>query len=242
MANSLVQFLAEGETITFSYTVTVTDDFGEANNSDSETVTVTITGNNDAPVGVNDKLVVSTGTLAVFSASALLGNDSDVDGDGLRIISVSGVAVDAGHLTLDAAAQTISYNSTLGVGVGAEGFTYVVSDGSTTSSATVSIDVVNANSGFDLTASYSAAGSYQASYLDFGGGPDAGIGAGGRDILVGGSGDDTLLGGANDDTITGGTGADAITGGTGIDTIIVNSGDSRELRWAAMAMIQVKIR
>ena len=50
VANSLVQFLAEGETITFSYTVTVTDDFGEANNSDFETVTVTITGNNDAPV------------------------------------------------------------------------------------------------------------------------------------------------------------------------------------------------
>ncbi|MBR1242413.1 VCBS domain-containing protein, partial [Bradyrhizobium sp. AUGA SZCCT0274] len=50
VANSLVQFLAEGETITFSYTVTATDDSGEANNSDSEVVTVTITGNNDAPV------------------------------------------------------------------------------------------------------------------------------------------------------------------------------------------------
>ena len=50
VANSLVQFLAEGETITFSFTVTVTDDSGQGNDSDSEVVTVTITGNNDAPV------------------------------------------------------------------------------------------------------------------------------------------------------------------------------------------------
>ncbi|MBR1245299.1 cadherin-like domain-containing protein, partial [Bradyrhizobium sp. AUGA SZCCT0274] len=199
------------------------DDSGEANNSDSEVVTVTITGNNDAPVGVNDKLVVSTNTLAVFSASALLGNDSDVDGDGLRIISVSGAAVDAGNLTLDATAQTISYNSTLGVGVGAETFTYVVSDGTTTSSVTASVDVVNANSGFDLTTSYSAAGSYQASYLDFGGGNDSGIGAGGNDLLVGGTGNDTLQGGSGNDTITGGAGVDSITGGTGVDLIIINA-------------------
>ncbi|TVO97743.1 retention module-containing protein [Shewanella algae] len=47
IANSLVQFLAVGETITFSFTLTVTDAFGA---SDSQPVTVTITGTNDAPV------------------------------------------------------------------------------------------------------------------------------------------------------------------------------------------------
>ncbi|BCV35064.1 hypothetical protein TUM17377_03920 [Shewanella chilikensis] len=47
IANSLVQFLAVGETITLSFTLTVTDDFGA---SDSQQVTLSITGTNDAPV------------------------------------------------------------------------------------------------------------------------------------------------------------------------------------------------
>ncbi|QWL03006.1 VCBS domain-containing protein, partial [Shewanella indica] len=44
IANSLVQFLAVGETITLSFTLTVTDDFGA---SDSQQVTLSITGTND---------------------------------------------------------------------------------------------------------------------------------------------------------------------------------------------------
>ncbi|MBO2605245.1 VCBS domain-containing protein [Shewanella algae] len=47
IANSLVQFLAVGETITLSFDVTVNDDNG---GTDTDTVTVTITGTNDAPV------------------------------------------------------------------------------------------------------------------------------------------------------------------------------------------------
>ncbi|WP_412512624.1 VCBS domain-containing protein, partial [Shewanella indica] len=47
IANSLVQFLAAGETITLSFDVTVDDGNG---GTDTETVTVTITGTNDAPV------------------------------------------------------------------------------------------------------------------------------------------------------------------------------------------------
>ncbi|MEQ1943136.1 VCBS domain-containing protein [Mesorhizobium sp. VNQ89] len=45
--NGLVQFLNAGETITFSYTVTVTDDSGASNASDSKVVTITITGAGD---------------------------------------------------------------------------------------------------------------------------------------------------------------------------------------------------
>ncbi|MBQ0841221.1 MAG: VCBS domain-containing protein, partial [Gammaproteobacteria bacterium] len=48
--NADAQFLAAGETVTFSYEVTVTDDSGVVlSNSDTETVTITITGTNDAP-------------------------------------------------------------------------------------------------------------------------------------------------------------------------------------------------
>jgi len=58
--NNLVQFLGAGETITLSYTVTVTDDSGEANDSVSDVVTITITGVNDAPFFVS---IDNTGNL-----------------------------------------------------------------------------------------------------------------------------------------------------------------------------------
>ncbi|MBE7215412.1 type I secretion protein, partial [Shewanella benthica] len=45
--NSVVQFLAQGETITLSFEVTVTDNDG---GSDTKTVSLTITGTNDLPV------------------------------------------------------------------------------------------------------------------------------------------------------------------------------------------------
>ncbi|WP_199275319.1 VCBS domain-containing protein, partial [Sinorhizobium glycinis] len=45
--NAVVQFLGAGETLTLSFTVTVTDDNGAV---DTETVTITVTGTNDAPV------------------------------------------------------------------------------------------------------------------------------------------------------------------------------------------------
>ncbi|ACJ27230.1 VCBS [Shewanella piezotolerans WP3] len=45
--NSLTQFLSEGETISLSFEVTVTDSFGA---TDTETVNITINGDNDTPV------------------------------------------------------------------------------------------------------------------------------------------------------------------------------------------------
>ena len=53
--NALVQFLGDGETITLSFDVTVTDDNGA---TDTETVTITINGTNDAPV-IGDSSVTS---------------------------------------------------------------------------------------------------------------------------------------------------------------------------------------
>ncbi|MCW0002366.1 VCBS domain-containing protein [Pararhizobium sp. YC-54] len=55
VANAATQFLAAGETITFSYDVTVDDHNG---GTDTETVTITIHGTNDAPVIENTALWV----------------------------------------------------------------------------------------------------------------------------------------------------------------------------------------
>ncbi|QSX29768.1 retention module-containing protein [Shewanella cyperi] len=69
IANSLVQFLAVGETITLSFTVTVTDEFGA---SDSQQVNITITGTNDAPV-----LTVDTSGSVTEDVNVLAGMLSD---------------------------------------------------------------------------------------------------------------------------------------------------------------------
>ena len=57
--NSLVQYLAAGETVTATYTITIRDDSGTSNASNTQSVTVTITGTNDAPVVTNSATVRS---------------------------------------------------------------------------------------------------------------------------------------------------------------------------------------
>ncbi|WP_375665241.1 VCBS domain-containing protein [Stutzerimonas kunmingensis] len=69
IANSAVQFLAAGETLTLTYVLSVTDDSGVVlNNTATETVTITITGTNDQP------------SLVVGSATVSFTEDTAVDG------------------------------------------------------------------------------------------------------------------------------------------------------------------
>ena len=49
VANSLTQYLADGETVTAVYTITVTDDSGTGTDTATQDVTVVITGTNDGP-------------------------------------------------------------------------------------------------------------------------------------------------------------------------------------------------
>ena len=170
----------------------------------------------------NDKLVISTNTVATFSTTALLANDG---GGGGQRLHITGVAGDP-RVSYDAATQTIKFDYGTGTGAGANiaSFTYTVSDGTTTSTGTVSVDVINANSNtVDLSTVnggvYSAAGSYQASYLDFANGNDNGTGSSGLDILVGSNGGDNLTGSNGNDVLRGGAGDDTINGGGGTDLI-----------------------
>ncbi|QSX36939.1 retention module-containing protein [Shewanella sedimentimangrovi] len=89
IANSLVQFLADGETITLSFTVTVTDEFGA---SDNQQVNITITGTNDAPT-ISD--IADFGFVEALDASnqSLLANGTvnfdDVDTNDLVSVATS---------------------------------------------------------------------------------------------------------------------------------------------------------
>src|SRR6185437_3475110 len=77
--DSLVQYLAKDETVTATYTITLTDDSGDAaTNSTTQQVTVTITGTNDGPVAHADS---NAGDAVVESGvnpnnTAFLGNAS----------------------------------------------------------------------------------------------------------------------------------------------------------------------
>ena len=107
---------------------------------DSNIATVTITVNpvNDAPVAANDSFGVNEDSVLNVSASGVLGNDSDIDGDVLSAVLVG--APSSGMLTLNANGS-FSYTPNANF-FGGDSFTYRANDGTANSNvATVSITV-----------------------------------------------------------------------------------------------------
>ena len=124
---------------TADFTYTVTDGTVTSNTA---TVSVTVAAANDAPVANNDSLTATEDTAVTYTAAALLGNDTDADGNTLTIASVTsgtgGTAVLNGDGTV-----TFTPNANFN---GTADFTYTVTDGSLTSNAaTVSVTVAAAN-------------------------------------------------------------------------------------------------
>ncbi len=119
-----------------SFTYTVSDGHG---GTATGTVTVTVTPVNDAPVAVGDSL---TTPLGVAGSTAVLSNDSDVDGDGLTVTSLNPVAA---HGTVScSAAGVCTYTPAAGYS-GPDSFSYAISDGhGGTASATVQVSVTPA--------------------------------------------------------------------------------------------------
>jgi VCBS repeat-containing protein len=201
--NTKAQYLAAGQTVTETYTVTIDDGHGSTTTQD---VVITIVGTADA-VAADDRLIVSNNTTATFSAAALLGNDIGSGGGVLQIESVSGSGV-----TYDALTKTFS----IAAGTADTSFTYTMSDGSSTAVGTVSVHVINANSS---TVDLGTQGTYQASFIDAANGNDTVLGSTGADILLGGDGNDTLNGSGTDDVLRGGAGNDTLDGGAGVDLL-----------------------
>ncbi|MCH1918663.1 VCBS domain-containing protein [Shewanella sp. A3A] len=147
VANSAVQFLGAGETITLSFKVTATDSHG---GSASRDVTITINGQNDAPV------VASNNTINVdekaTGSSLGLTAPTDVDGDTLTItvtglptlgaVKLADGTMVTNGMTLTSAQLTglvydapTNYNGTDTVG----SFSYSVTDGKITTPVTGSV-------------------------------------------------------------------------------------------------------
>lgn len=110
--------------------------------SHSATVTITVSPVNDAPVAQGDSFSTIEDTPLVVTLPGLLGNDSDIDGDSLTAVLVSGPS--HGELVLQADG-TCLYTPHADFH-GTDGFTYVARDGSAESGpATVSITVEAVN-------------------------------------------------------------------------------------------------
>ncbi len=114
-------------------TVTLTVSDGEAQSSDSFQLVVDPV--QDAPIAVNDKVYVLYSGSRTFS---VLENDHDVDGDTLTVANF--VEDLPGTLNFDKATQKFTYYPAIGENA-INTFTYTLTDGKDTASATVTLNV-----------------------------------------------------------------------------------------------------
>ena len=122
---------------TFSYTVT-----DGSLISNIATVTVNVGAVNDAPVAVNDTLATTEDTPITYTASQLLNNDSDADGNQLTIASVTSGTGGTAVLNSDG---TVTFTPNANFN-GVATFSYTVTDGSLSSNvATVTVNIGAAN-------------------------------------------------------------------------------------------------
>jgi hypothetical protein len=123
-----------------SFSYVVSDGQATANGK----VEIVVNPVNDAPIAVNDAPANNVNAGATLVVDALL-NDIDVDGDALTISSV-GASTLGGSVTLVKGASgvkdTLRYVAPVGTLGGNDVFSYTISDGVLTASATVTIKVV----------------------------------------------------------------------------------------------------
>ena len=136
--SNLIYTPAVGYSGTESFTYTVSDGAG---GTDTATVTVTVVGANTAPIAVNDS------GLNVRQNSAgnllnVLANDSDPDVGDTLIITAVGATNHGGTVINNG--TSLSYSPAASY-LGSESFTYTVSDGMATATATVTVNVVTGN-------------------------------------------------------------------------------------------------
>jgi VCBS repeat-containing protein len=186
--NSDIQFLAQGQVLTQTYTVFVTDDHGV---SGAQDVTVTINGTNDAPTAVSENIITDVGPSGVVDipAWALAANDTDPDTTdhvfaNSILSSTGGTAVPFGDaFFIDDATPggSFTYDSSDGIVVSTNAATATVINNATSATAltgTSGDDIIIATNGTET--------------LDGGGGNDILIGNSGSHVMTGGSGNDSF--------------------------------------------------
>jgi VCBS repeat-containing protein len=127
--------LAQDETLTQAYQVTIDD--GHAGGTVSRIVEITLTGTNDVPDAVDDAHTMNEDTVATIN---VLANDDDVDGDTLSVTAVGAAANGSVVINAD---NTVTYTPNANF-FGTDSFSYTVDDDNGgTDTATVNVTVVN---------------------------------------------------------------------------------------------------
>uniref|UniRef100_UPI003593C01A beta strand repeat-containing protein n=1 Tax=Aestuariivirga sp. TaxID=2650926 RepID=UPI003593C01A len=199
-------FLAAGESLVLTYTITSTDNSIANPLSDTQTVEITINGTNEIITGSGGNDPNLIGTVYVDEINGLGGDDNLFGLDGNDIFDGG-----AGNDTID----------------GGQGFDTAIYTGDTgIVVANLATGIVTHGNAFtdNLTSIEAVIGSPQADNI---------TGNQFANKLVGGAGIDTIAGGDGNDFLYGGDGADFLSGGNGtpslsdgLDTFIFNFGDT----------------
>ena len=143
--NAAAQGLDDGESQSDVFTYTVTDPGGL---TATTTLTITVTGVNDAPDAVDDLRTTPEDTPVII---AVLGNDTDVDGEPLTVTQIAGQPVLPGdEVTVPNGTATLNPDGTITFTPepqfnGTVDFTYTISDGTTSDTANVRVVVDDVN-------------------------------------------------------------------------------------------------
>lgn len=220
---AVVTVTVAGDTIAEAdetFFVTLSDPTGGATLADAE-AQATITSEEHAPVGVADTIYVDEDATTGNLWPALRSNDTDADAGTVLTITAVDTTGTLGSLIFDAATQTLryvadanSFDELAYTAIAIDTFSYTLSDGVNTATATVTVNVsglADINTGYFPTASNNTF-----------------IGNDGEDELFGLGGIDTLSGGKGHDWLEGGTGNDILTGGEGLDTFVMRQGDKHD--------------
>jgi VCBS repeat-containing protein len=185
--NADIQFLAQGQTLSQDYFVTIDDGHGGTVTQD---VTVTLNGTNDAPTAVGETVVtdVGAGGSVAIPGWALASNDTDPDLT--DHLSVAGITASSGG-SASAAFGQVSFTDDATLG---GSFDYTTTDGMATSANSATATIVN-----NLTS---------VTTLTAGSGDSILIATQGSEQLVGGAGNDVLIGTTSGNMMTGGGGND----------------------------------
>ena len=206
-ADTAVNALNVGGTLTDTFTYTVKDAGGLTSNS---SLTVTIHGADDSPTGFDFTLAAGGATVdngSSLNAGGLIGTFNalgDPDGGSVTFDPLSG-----------ANASLFSFNQATGA----------LSVGGANISAGTYTATVTAHEGanvFQQTVKVWVAGAGPDNLSGSGTDIDIMYGQNGNDTLAGNGGSDALIGGANNDTITGGAGNDQLVGGNNNDKFVFN--------------------